>query len=35
MIFKLKNDFYKTKVVNLFLKCFLKKLEFYKSIFEI
>ena len=29
---EIKNDFYKTKVGNLFLKCFLNKLEFNKVI---
>ena len=29
-----KYDFYKTKVANLFLKCFINKLEFHKRHFE-
>ena len=32
--FFLKNYFYKTQVINLFLKCFIIKLHFYKSKFE-
>ena len=32
--FQIKNDFNKPQVANLFLKCFINKLEFYKIILK-